>query len=293
MNDWTRIARDIAAARGRPFTIADRQPVSGGCINRAWRIAGDDAVYFVKLNSADRLGMFEAEAAGLAEIAHSHTIRVPRPLVSGADRETSWLVLEHIELSGSSDASMAQLGEQLAQMHRVTAARFGWHRDNTIGATPQVNTQTGDWIAFWREQRLGYQLAAAARNGCRSALQNKGERLMAALPALLENHHPQPALLHGDLWGGNAGFDPASDPVIFDPAVYYGDHETDIAMTELFGGFGAGFYAAYRSVFPLDPGYEVRKVLYNLYHILNHANLFGGGYPRQAERMIERLLSNI
>lgn len=291
MTDWTRIARDIAAARSRPFTIHDCRPLSGGCINRAWRVSGDDAVYFVKLNAAHRLAMFEAEAAGLNEIARSHTIRVPKPVTSGADENASWLVLEYIELG--SGGSMARLGEQLAQMHHVNAAQLGWHRDNTIGATPQINTPAGDWVTFWRERRLGYQLALAARNGHTGALQRDGERLMAALPALLGEHHPRPALLHGDLWGGNAGFDVAGAPVIFDPAVYYGDRETDIAMTELFGGFGAAFYAAYRSAFPLDAGYETRKLLYNLYHVLNHANLFGGGYPRQAERMIGRLLAEL
>ncbi len=291
MNDWARIARDIATARGRPFAINDCRPLGGGCINRAWRVSGDGADYFVKLNSANRLAMFEAEAAGLDEIARSRTIRVPRPVTSGADNETSWLVLEYIELR--SGGSMAQLGERLAQMHRVNAAQFGWRRDNTIGATPQINTPCDEWITFWRERRLGYQLALAARNGHTGALQRGGERLMAALPALLAEHRPQPALLHGDLWGGNAGFDASGMPVVFDPAVYYGDRETDVAMTELFGGFDAAFYAAYRSAFPLDPGYETRRVLYNLYHVLNHANLFGGSYPRQAERMIGRLLSEL
>jgi fructosamine-3-kinase len=291
LTDWACIARDIAAARGRPFTILDHRSLSGGCINRASRVSGDDAVYFVKLNAADRLAMFEAEAAGLDEIARSRTIRVPQPVTSGADGNTSWLVLEYVELASGGD--MAQLGEQLARMHRVNAVQFGWRRDNTIGATPQINTPADDWITFWRERRLGYQLALAARNGHTGALQRDGERLMAALPALLGQHHPQPALLHGDLWGGNAGFDTTGAPVIFDPAVYYGDRETDIAMTELFGGFSTAFYAAYRSAFPLDPGYETRKLLYNLYHVLNHANLFGGSYPRQAERMIGRLLSEL
>ncbi|HEX5463147.1 MAG TPA: fructosamine kinase family protein [Burkholderiales bacterium] len=291
MNDWAGIARDITAARGRPFAIRDCQPLSGGCINRAWRVGGDDAVYFVKLNAADRLTMFEAEAAGLDEIARSRTVRVPRPVTSGADENASWLVLEYIELASGGD--MARLGEQLAKMHRVNAAQFGWRRDNTIGATPHINTPNGDWLTFWRERRLGYQLALAARNGHGGALQRDGEQLIAALPTLLGAHHPQPALLHGDLWGGNAGFDAAGMPVIFDPAVYYGDRETDIAMTELFGSFSAAFYAAYRSVFPLDPGYETRKLLYNLYHVLNHANLFGGGYPRQAEHMIGRLLAEL
>jgi fructosamine-3-kinase len=176
-------------------------------------------------------------------------------------------------------------------MHRVTGRSFGWRRDNTIGSTPQPNTPGNDWIAFWREQRLGFQLRLAERNGLSSALQAKGERLLERLEAFFRGYAPAPSLLHGDLWGGNHGYTVSGEPVVFDPAVYYGDREADLAMTELFGGFGAGFYAAYKEVWPLDSGYAVRKQLYNLYHVLNHANLFGGGYASQAEAMMERLLA--
>ena len=159
----------------------------------------------------------------------------------------------------------------LARMHRITGPRHGWHRDNYIGTMPQKNAWSDDWISFYRDCRLRPQLERANIDA---------EFLLAGMGSLLANHRPEPSLLHGDLWNGNAGFT-ADGPVIFDPAVYYGDRETDMAMTELFGGFPAAFYSSYAALFPLAPGYEVRKHLYNLYHLLNHLNLFGTGYLLQ------------
>jgi fructosamine-3-kinase len=200
-------------------------------------------------------------------------------------------VLEHLELRPADDKGMRALGRNLARLHRVTARRHGWDRDNTIGSTPQINTPADDWIAFWRERRLSFQLKLAASKGHAARLSASGERLIEKLPAFFEGYTPVPSLLHGDLWSGNAAMDADGKPVIFDPAVYYGDREADLAMTELFGGFPHSFYAAYRTEYPLDAGYETRKQLYNLYHVLNHLNLFGGGYGAQAERMIEQLLA--
>jgi fructosamine-3-kinase len=178
-------------------------------------------------------------------------------------------------------------------MHRQTGESFGFHRDNYIGATVQPNQLAEDWGSFFRNQRIAFQLNLAQQNGAPGRLLDSGRQLLGRLPACFDNYHPVPSLLHGDLWGGNWGATPAGEPVIFDPAVYYGDRETDLAMTELFGGFDERFYQSYRQSWPLDPGYETRKVLYNLYHILNHYNLFGGGYAAQAEGMIDRLLAEI
>ena len=178
-------------------------------------------------------------------------------------------------------------------MHRVCARAFGWDRDNTIGSTPQVNTADADWVSFLREQRLRYQLDLARANGADAGLLDGGERLLDALPRFFDSYYPHPSLLHGDLWGGNWSADAEGQPVIFDPAVYYGDREADLAMTELFGGFDDRFYHSYRQAWPLDAGYNSRKVLYNLYHVLNHYNLFGGGYARQAQGMIETLLAEL
>lgn len=287
---WARVAERISATTGAPFALRQQRAVGGGCINSATVLQDGERRFFVKLNDAARVSMFAAEAEGLKEIARSRTVRVPEPVCWGTADGAAYLVLEYLELGGADSGSLEKLGQQLAQMHRATRDRFGWRLDNTIGSTPQINAPTSDWIEFWRELRLGYQLRLAVRNGCH--ILNKGERLMAELGEFFRSYRPAPSLLHGDLWGGNVGA-AGQQPVIFDPAVYYGDREADLAMTELFGGFPPRFYQAYQDTWPLDAGYQVRKTLYNLYHVLNHFNLFGGGYGSQAGRMIDRLLSDL
>jgi fructosamine-3-kinase len=286
------VAAAITDASGLPFRITSQSPVGGGDINESRRLDGADGRhYFLKLNDARYASMLAAEADGLAAIAATQAIRVPQVIVQGSAAGQAFLVLEHLELRGRGDERL--LGEQLAALHRCTAEQFGFAQDNFIGTTPQPNAWLDDWVSFWREQRLGHQLRLAARNGHGGELQTLGERLLDALPAFFEGYTPQPSLLHGDLWGGNHGFLADGTPVIFDPAAYHGDRECDIAMTELFGGYGAAFYAAYRECWPLDAGYAVRRELYNLYHILNHAHLFGGGYARQAEGLMLRLLAEV
>ena len=289
MSDTAAIARSIASALGRPFVVAAAEPAGGGCINEALVVRGEGERYFVKLNRSDRAGMFAAEADGLRELSAAGAIRVPQPICSGVNGR-AFLVLEYLPLGAERGASLERLGHQLAALHRRTQTKFGWRRDNTIGSTPQANTEHEDWIEFWRSRRLLPQLALATDNGHARALA-RGARLAERLHALYTDYRPAPSLLHGDLWSGNYGVLADGEPVIFDPAVYYGDREADLAMTELFGGFSARFYAAYNETWPLDPGYEVRKDLYNLYHVLNHLNLFGGGYLAQATRLIDRLLS--
>jgi fructosamine-3-kinase len=286
------VAAAISEASGLPFRITSQSAVGGGDINESHRLDGADGRrYFLKLNAARYATMLAAEAAGLAAIAATQTIRVPQVIAQGSAAGQAFLVLEHLELRGRGDERL--LGEQLAAMHRCTADAFGFAQDNFIGTTPQPNGWKDDWIIFWREQRLGYQLQLAARKGHGGELQALGERLLDALPAFFDGYTPQPSLLHGDLWGGNHGFLTDGTPLIFDPAVYYGDRECDIAMSELFGGYGSGFYAAYRAAWPLHEGYARRRELYNLYHILNHVNLFGGDYARQAEGMMRSLLAGL
>ena len=292
MDLWQHIENQISRSSGRAFRFASKQALGGGCINQAFRISSvDKADYFIKLNRAALLPMFIAEAQALSEIAASHSLRVPRVICCGEHAGQSYLVLEYLALSGRADMSL--FAHQLADMHRYTTPQFGWSIDNTIGSTLQTNQQSGDWIHFWREQRLGFQLALAARNGYSGELQRRGERLLSDFPVLFAHYTPQASLLHGDLWSGNYAALADATPVIFDPALYYGDRETDLAMTTLFGGFGSEFYAAYNAAWPLDAGYAVRKTFYNIYHIINHLNLFGGGYQNQEINMIDQVLTEI
>ena len=280
----------ISAATHRAFSLRSTTPIGGGSINQAYRLEGaDGSRYFIKLNDAQRLPMFIAEVEGLNAIAKTNTIHAPLPIERGGACGVSYLVLEYLELSSRGDAEL--LGEQLAALHRCTREKFGFAQDGFIGTTPQQNGWQDDWIEFWRERRLGFQLRLAAKNGYGGQLQVLGARLLEVLPTFFVGYTPQPSLLHGDLWSGNHAFFEDGTPTIFDPATYYGDRECDLAMTELFGGYPASFYAAYRAAYPLDAGYTARRDLYNLYHILNHANLFGGGYVRQAEQMMSKLLN--
>jgi len=292
MELWDHIAMQITAVSGEKFELEASQALSGGCISQAYRLKGRRGEsYFVKLNQADSLPMFEAEVEGLHELMLAEAIKVPVPVCHGTASDQAFLVLEDLSLGGS--GSMAEFGRQLAQMHRYTQVRFGWQRDNTIGSTLQINEPVSDWVSFWREQRLGFQLQLAEKNGAGRALIDRGVKLLDSFERLFSDYQPVASVLHGDLWSGNYAFTQAGEAVIFDPAVYYGDREADIAMTELFGGFSPAFYDAYEEAWPLDTGYAVRKTLYNLYHILNHFNLFGGGYAAQAEGMIERLLVDV
>lgn len=284
------IAASITRTTGIAFRPERKRSVSGGDINITEMLEGSGQQYFVKINDARRLGMFEAESDGLAEITNSKSVRVPHPICSGTHSDRAYLVLEYLDIERGTGRSDELLGQQLAAMHRTTTDKFGWWRNNTIGSTPQINTTEHDWIMFYREHRLRVQLELAAQSGFGRNLSKSGEQLLEKLPEFFTDYEPLPSLLHGDLWGGNHAALRDGTPVIFDPAVYYGDREADLAMTELFGGFSAGFYAAYREAWPLDPGYPVRRNLYNLYHVLNHLNLFGGGYQGQAEQLIGKLL---
>jgi fructosamine-3-kinase len=290
---WTQIATHISKVTGEKFEITNRRSVGGGCINQGYAVSSSTITYFVKLNKASLADMFEAEALGLKQMLDTKTIRVPKPICVGTTADLGYIVLEWLELGGSNSTQCwEQMGRQLAAMHRCTPPSqkgFGWDINNTIGSTPQINTWTSDWIKFFAEHRLGYQFQLARRRGGHFPQQ---EQVIAAVEKLL-NHQPKPSLVHGDLWGGNAAVTKSGEPVILDPATYVGDREVDIAMTELFGGFPGAFYRGYNDVWPLDSGYKQRKTLYNLYHILNHFNLFGGGYASQANSMIEQILSYV
>lgn len=297
---WSEISTKITQVTGRNFEIVDRQSIGGGCINQVELISNaplsqpphpDRERYLVKLNQPGLAAMFVAEASGLLEMAATASVRVPLPLCWGVTPANSYLVLEYVDLTTKvTSQNWSQMGRDLAAMHQdrtIARSQFGWHIDNTIGATPQVNAWKTDWTTFFTNHRIGYQLELAGTKGGHFP---QAAQLLAAIPHILGRHHPEPSLVHGDLWSGNASFTTAGIPVIFDPATYWGDREVDLAMTELFGGFPAAFYQGYNDIYPLDPGYSQRKHLYNLYHILNHYNLFGGSYQSQANRTIASLL---
>lgn len=286
--EWTDVEQAMAAA-GIACTVVAARPVGGGCIHAAWCLQGSDGRrYFVKTNDPGHAAAFACEATSLQALAATGAVRVPAVLACAARARRACLVLEWLDMLPGNSRSQAELGRQLAALHRHCGPAHGWDSDNCIGASPQVNRRTENWAAFFRDCRLRPQIDLAQRNGLRLA---QADRLLAAVPDLLAGHAPAPSLLHGDLWGGNAARLADDTPVIFDPACYHGDRETDLAFSELFGGFSPAFYAAYTAAWPLAPGYPRRKPLYNLYHVLNHANLFGGGYGRQAAEMIRSLLT--
>ncbi len=287
MLDHAAFCQAITDATGAQFDLLHSERRGGGCINDAWELRGRDGRrFFVKANpGADSPTMFRREAEALAVLSRANAIRVPQPVCQGEASGTAFLVLEYLPLA--SRGSFAQMGRSLAKLHAVTNQWFGWHADNYIGRTLQKNPPCTDWIGFFRDQRLAFQIDLARRGGL--ALP-QGDHLLDRLQQFFEGYQPLPSLLHGDLWSGNAGFLRASgEPVLFDPACYYGDRECDLAFTEMFGGFGPEFLTAYQQQWPLAEGYGRRKPLYNLYHELNHFNLFGGSYGNQASATIAEL----
>ena len=288
--NWQHIERHLSHILEQKIHFSHISSVSGGCINQAWKVSdNNNQSWFIKTNHAHQLPMFEAEYQGLEILYHSNSIRIPKPIHYGVVKNHCYLVMEYISMHGRDQPHL--MGEQLAYMHQNQTDLFGWAINNTIGTTQQRNNQNRSWVNFWKDERLRHQLDLALHNGLSQDAYEKGFELSENIDVFFNQYQPKASLLHGDLWGGNIAYDEQNQPVIFDPAVYYGDHETDLAMTELFGNLGAEFYDGYREHFPIDSGYSVRKTLYNLYHILNHYNLFGGGYGSQAERMIDMLLS--
>jgi fructosamine-3-kinase len=291
--DFALMATEIGVACGTTMLPAPTARVYGGSISECYRWDGEIGSIFVKVAPVENRAAFEAEAAGLDELGEVDAIRVPKVWRVGASAAKSWIALEWIRFGARSRTADFLLGQGLARLHRKTAEVFGWHRDNTIGSTPQLNAQLSDWAAFFRDRRLRYQLDLARSNGYGGRLQQRGAALLDRLGQIFEGYQPLPSLLHGDLWSGNWATDDRAQPVIFDPAVYYGDREVDLAMTRLFGGFGADFYSGYQTAWPLDPGSSARTELYNLYHVLNHLNLFGSGYLARAISMIDGLLAEL
>ena len=288
---WQQIEQAITEKTAQNFKIIRRESVGGGDISQAYRLSGEHQEYFVKTNRKQLAFMFVAEAAALDGIHLTRTIKVPKPITSGIFDQHCYLIMEWINFSGQPSAQT--FAQQLALMHHCTHDQFGFAMDNTIGSTPQVNHWSEHWVDFWTKQRLGYQLGQIKKNGLSHRLFDMGLLLQEKSALFFETYQPKASLLHGDLWSGNWAADEHGQPVIFDPASYYGDHEADLAMMELFGHPGRQFFDAYRESFEVDKGYSVRKNFYNLYHILNHANMFGGSYAMQAQNMMEVLLAEV
>lgn len=290
----TAVARAIVAQAGIAIEPGSARAQAGGSINRALKLDSNRGPVFLKVNELAAAAMFNAEVDGLAALARTQALAVPAVLAVGAVSDTAFLLLEYLDLSaGKTDAAARQLGRGLALQHRAAQPAFGWDQDNWIGSSRQPNSPDSDWCRFFCEQRLEHQLNLAEENGFDGVVQRQGAALLQAVPGLLAGHRPPPALLHGDLWGGNWGVVHKGSPYVFDPAVYRGDREADIAMTRLFGGFPPAFYEAYQAAWPLPEGWQLRTQLYNLYHVLNHLNLFGGGYLPQAQAIMRKLLEQV
>jgi protein-ribulosamine 3-kinase len=282
------IDRAISESTDSLFRLDTSASMAGGCINEAFFIKGKDGrQFFVKKNQAPFLSFFKAEAQALTEIGETQTIHVPEVIAHGVDNDKAFLVLEFMKEGTTSTSGQAKLGTLLAKMHRVEQTHFGWGMDNCIGATPQPNPKSDNWAEFYKNHRLSHQFNLAAQKGRHFEGAND---LLDQIDSFFATYQPHPSLLHGDLWGGNASYDSTGMPFVFDPASYYGDRETDLAFTYMFGGFTSAFYQAYEQEYPLESGFKIRKTLYNLYHELNHFNLFGGGYASSAQSSINELL---
>lgn len=282
----------LETATGQPSEIARTRFVGGGSIHAASVVTLEDSRrFFVKHNASAPPDMFETEAAGLAALAEPGVIRVPgNPLPGGGGGVPRFLILEAVETGATKAGFFENFGRRFARLHRETQREpFGFDHDNYIGSTPQPNAETENWVDFWRTHRLGFQLRLARKKGVSDdELDRLGDRLMDRLEEWIDLPGEPACLLHGDLWGGNYLSDENGEPVLIDPAVYYGHREADLAMTRVFGGFEPAFYRAYEDEWPLPPGSEDRLPLYELYHLLNHLNLFGRSYRGRCVGILRR-----
>lgn len=240
---------------------------------------------FIKFGALSARTLFDAEANGLEALRGTHTLRVPETLQVGSDTHFSWIILEYLDLNPSGNYSL--FGQQLAALHRTEADRYGYPDNNFIGLGKQANRWQDAWSEFWWQQRLWPQLETAINKGYSKPLTAFIKPLETRVRERLHTHRPTPSLLHGDLWAGNHGYETSGEPVIFDPAVYFGDRETDLAMMELFGGYEPAVYNHYSSHWPVPRSYLNRRPVYQLYHLLNHLNLFGSGWWGRCATMIE------
>jgi len=285
-------AGSIARQLGWEAPRVEVQPVAGGDTSPTFILRGPRQKAFVKIAPSATADLLLAEADGLEALAAANSVRVPELLALGVFDEWGghFLALEALELRSRCRACDHALGGQLALLHSKLGARYGWRRDNYLGTTLQKNSVDEKWARFFLEQRLEPQMKVYLSAHPELEQQDLLNELKHSWLGIGAEHHPEPALLHGDLWAGNAASLPDQTPVIFDPAVHFGDRECDLAMADLFGGYTDAFFSAYQNAWPLPPGWQNRRGFYQLYHLLNHANLFGGSYELSVKNQVERLL---
>ncbi|GAB2660243.1 fructosamine kinase family protein [Vibrio panuliri] len=284
---WQAISEQLSETLMFSYVIREKIKLTGGDISESYMISDGEQRYFVKVNQRNFLTNFEVEAENIRILRETRTVFVPELVDIGHTKHNSFLILNYLPTKPleSGDASY-QFGKQLAELHLWGEQKeFGFDQDNYIGSTLQPNQWERKWSRFFSEQRIGWQLQLIKEKGVTLVDISEFTQL---IKELLANHQPRPSLLHGDLWHGNVA-NSAFGPICYDPSCYWGDRECDIAMTELFGGFQAEFYQGYESISPLDTRYNERKHIYNLYHVLNHYNLFGGHYLEEAQSLIDRI----
>ncbi|MCP4195939.1 MAG: fructosamine kinase family protein [Proteobacteria bacterium] len=291
MEDYQPVEAALGEHFAEPVKIASRISISGGCINQAWKLElSNGQAVFMKENSARFENMFHAEAIGLKALRVAGGPRVPVPISVHGNSDSQFILMSYIAEGPRGKNYWEKFGRSFATLHRHHGKSFGFSENNYIGSTPQVNTTSIHWPEFFGTYRLGYQIGLAAKQGLADAtLVLKTENLISKLVELLPND-PRPSILHGDLWGGNVMTGKDGTAVIIDPATYWGHFEADLAMTELFGSFPANFYRAYNELLPISPEYGEIKEIYNLYHVLNHLNMFGSSYTSQATAIVNRFL---
>lgn len=295
--NWLELSQNLntqlAKQENPPIHIVSAHLLSGGDTHTAYQLHTTTQNYFLKLAPLHQRPILETEYHNLNALIQSNTLTCPTPYATGTYQENAWLLMEFIPLKQTGNET--QRGKDLAFMHHQINHQpqpFGWFEDNFIGLNVQHNAWSNSWIQFYGQRRLLPQLELSQLKGAPNSLYQSGLKLIEALPFWFQDYQPEASLLHGDLWAGNSAFNTQGNPIFFDPACYYGDRETDLAMSELFNGFSPEFYQGYHEIFPIDSGYQQRKPLYQLYHLLNHFNLFGGAYLQQAETLIQTLLTD-
>jgi fructosamine-3-kinase len=285
---WQCIEQAITAKTGEKFAIENKRLISTSETNLAFQLSDVQHNYFVKIKDKSHFNHFESEAYALNQIDSLKQVTCPKVIALGNTRNKSFIVLDYIPFAQATEQDWHHFGAKLAMMHKCSShGQFGWQHDNYIGNTLQPNNWRSNWKTFFAEQRVAWQLQLLSE---KSIKLGDIDHIADICHDILNHHNVKPCLVHGDLWLGNLGFTDSAS-VIYDPACYYGDREVDIAMTELFGQLPYDFYQGYQDIFPLDKGYEQRKLIYNFYHILNHANLYGGIYIDQSRALLSRILS--